>query len=181
MGVRHIGHGTFCVHFGTPHLGPASLVHTRYPIYPRYAIYVPNIPDRMGFLAKYVQCVNLVHLGSTRFQPVWCTHKTNHTHQRHTMCTLGAPCLSDKLYSPDTPCVHKTHQIGHLRRVQFGVPTWYTWVQPVWYKHTNTPVVQHWLMITTHTDNTVWSPPFKTLLTRRCEGGEGRRWGCQGD
>ena len=86
MGVRHIGHGTFCVHFGTPHLGPASLVHTRYPIYPRYAIYVPNIPDRMGFLAKYVQCVNLVHLGSTRFQPVWYTRQIIHTR--------------------DTPCVH---------------------------------------------------------------------------
>ena len=27
-------------------------------------------------------------------------------------------------------------QIGHLHTVQFGVPTWYTWVQPVWYTHT---------------------------------------------
>ena len=134
--------------------------------------------------AKYVQYVNLVHLGSTRFQPVWYTRQIIHTR--------------------DTPCVHKVHrayqinyihQIHHVytRHTRSGIFAEYSLVCQLGTPGsnqfgTNTPVVQHWLMITTHTDNTpvheehtVWSPPFKTLLTRRCEGGEGRRWGCQGD
>lgn len=68
--------------------------------------------------------------------------------------------------------INQIHQIQHVytRHTRSGifaeyslVPTWYTWVQPVWYKHTHTPVVQHWLMITTHTnitpvleENMVW-------------------------
>ena len=54
-------------------------------------------------------------------------------------------------YTPDKQEVHKTPQYGHLCRVQFGaVPTWYTWANQFG-ANTNTPVVQHRLMITTLT------------------------------